>query len=274
MKEVPEKKIGLMLVEDPEETIRTLCQLQEDTINRDDFVIEYKKVKNFNSMQFSQSKKMTDSNIDAHFYTLTTFNFLLKAEKGYVVSSEAKKLCIFRINHQWNDYQNLLSNLLLNNKRKGKLYLEFLNFVKITRTKKEIFDVFSEVPSKTMIAWSKHAGLILEYKDLIQAFHYRNKLPTLKNFTTALIKKYELLDHSEVFGIRNIFVPIGEIRFFICLDIGINKEEFNRLLTGLLATDFGLKIDLHGTTSKVFQEEESETFEFMGKLYLFMSLKH
>jgi len=275
MKEKTEKKIGLMLVEDPGETISTLCELKKETDNvtRDDFIIEYKKIKNFNSMQSTNLKKMTDSNIDAHFYTLTTFNFLIKTETEYKLSQDSKKLCTYKKKHQWIDYQKLLSEILLKNQRKGKLYREFLKFVQITKTKDEIFKFFDEVPSKTMIAWSKHAGLIIEYKERIHALQRKGELPSLKDFTAILIKKYQQLDHSEVFGIRNIFVPIGELRFLICIDLEIYREDFDKLFNELLLTDFGPKIDLHGTTSKVFREEESETFEFMGKLYIFMSLK-
>lgn len=269
-----EKRIGLMLVEDPDDTLSTLCFFLNGTLDRDVFAEEFIKLKRKKTDVFFQNKDMTDSNIDAHFYTLTTFYFFIKNEnKKYQLSPSAIKLCNFKKDGNWRDYQTLLSKMLLDNDRKGKVYQEFIKFVESKRTKQEIFEKFKIIPSKTLIAWSKHAGLIIEYKELITIFHYKDIKPSLAEFKTVFISFYKESDQTKIFGIRNIYVPIGELRFYICSKFGMTKKEFDEYLTKLLLSEFGKNIELHGSTSKVFQEEEAETFLFMDKLYVFLSVR-
>lgn len=260
---------GLMLVEDPQDTLKALCSFVESEVDWKSFKLSYEKVK-------GKEKPITKGHADTHFYTLTIFKFIIPSEirkNAYQLSLITKKLCaLLHDPSKKEEYQKILSELLLTNKSKGKLFEDFLQFVNERKSRKEVNQRFKPIPARTLIAWSKEAGLIQEYQEYVQAIPIKKMTPTHDQFRHALIETYKEMQTSEVFGIERIFVPIGELRFNVCVKLSLKSTDFDEELKYLLATEYGNKITLHGAPTDVF-ENVGETFNYMNKLFVYISMK-
>jgi hypothetical protein len=269
------KKIGLMLVEDPRDTINALCRLKKTEINWNDFKIEYEKIK-FAQIYpniFKGSKK----NIDAHFYTLTTFHFLVpyKGKKGlYILGNHALELCrglgkndISNIRQ----FHEIFSSILLENERKGELFRCFQTFVSKGKNREQIYSEFGNVPSKTLIAWTKFAGLTMENKNVIQAVPDNKENLTQASFMEKLENFYNRLESTGEFGIKRLFIPFGELRFLFFIQFGTTKEEFDFFLRMILDSEYRSLISLSGGTVDSYNEDNR--FFYNDKNYLYISLK-
>ena len=96
----------------------------------------------------------------------------------------------------------------------------------------------------------------------------------MKWFERALRDSYTKLDQSEIFGIRRVFVPIWELRRSVCMVLEeTDPTEFDQMLRELLSTDFGGDIELHGSTTKVYEERQNELFTYENKRWVFLSLR-
>jgi hypothetical protein len=258
----------LMLVEDPDDTLATLCIFGDDDVNKTIFTIEYEKIK-------GRFKPIHIKHADTHFYTLTTFKFLVPSgmRRGiYHQSLTSKELCTLRNDpNMKGEYQKRIANILLNNERKGKLFRDFLDFVKEKKTRNEIYKNFKEITSRTLIAWSKYAGLIIEIEDHIQSLPGKKIEISQEEFETNLIEIYDQLQDPHDIGVKRIAVPIGEIRFNLCVKLGLTEFEFDQMLRILLDKDHNHIVKLHGATSDAFEKEP--TFEYLNKLYIYLSMK-
>jgi hypothetical protein len=271
MRKIKSSNSGLMLVEDPRETLTALCTFADSEVDWNAFKLSYEKVIG------RTEKPIAKGHADTHFYTLTLFKLLLPSEarkSTYRLSLIAKKLCtLLKEPNKKDQYQKILSELLLNNPSKGKLFEEFLKFVMERKSKNEIDKRFNPIPARTLIAWSLEAGLIQKYKDYIQAIHRQKIKFTQAQFWEILTETYNEMQATEVFGIKRIYVPIGELRFNVGVKLGLKTEEFDETLKHLLSTEYGSKITLHGAPTDVFEKNKEETFNYKNKLFVYLSMR-
>jgi len=267
---VNRSKKGMMLVEDPGETIKTMCFFQNRELDKMEYKAQYEKLKGL-------EKPIHIKNADTHFYSLTLLKLLVpvnEKKSKYRLSSTAKELChIANDSSKSEDYKQKLSNILLTNEDKGELFKEFLDFVSTKRHKKEIYEKFRPIPSRSMIAWLSYAGQIEQQKDIIQAKNRREGRISLTKFEQIFFKAYSDLNKSEIFGIRRIFIPIEDLQFEISVKTGLSKEEVYNMLTKLISKDGSEKIILHGASTKSYEDNKINKFNYYNKDYVFISLR-
>jgi len=262
-------KISLMLVDDPSDTFSTLCCFEDCVVTKTSFTLQYESIK-------GRFKPIHTKHADTHFYILTTFKLLIPSgsERGqYQLSPIAKDLCDLRKNPEnIVEFQKILSDVLINNERKGELFIQFLDFVKNGKTKKEIFEEFKPITiAKTLIAWSLFTGMVSEYNDIIQAIPKQSNELLEFDFKEALLREYKNLVDRDNIGIKRLSVPIGELRFKLMVKLHISRETFDDMLRKLLDKDFSNQITLYGSTSDAFKDEA--IFYYINKLYIFISIK-
>lgn len=269
MRNINTSRSGLMLVENPRETLTALCTFADSEVDWKSFKLSYEKVIG------RTEKPIAKGHADTHFYTLTIFKLIVPSEtrrSSYRLSPITKKLCAsLQDLDKREEYQKILSDLLLSNESKGKLFKDFLQFVSERRLKTEVNHRFKPIPARTLMAWLKEAGLIQEYQEYVQAIHRKKKKITQKQFWKTLKETYKEMQDTGVFGIERIYVPIGELRFNVDVKLNLNKEEFYEEFGRLLGSDYGSAIALHGAPTSVFEEEE--TFNYLGKVYIYLSIK-
>lgn len=162
----------------------------------------------------------------------------------------------------------------MNNPRKGQLYKAFLSFVneRKKRSRKEIYTQFKELPGRTLIAWSKAAGLIEADRNSVWGLPQKEKqILSLEQFRGKLVETYKDMSKSEMLGIEKIFLEIGELRQRFCIDHSWSFEEFDECLRRLLDSPFGEKIRLYGAPSSVFDEREN--FMYDRRFYIYVRIK-
>jgi len=268
---VKKGKTGLMFVEDPEDTIKTMCRFRETTLDLNSFKSAYEEIK----------KRVTpihEKHAHTHFYSLSVYKFIVPLEsapKGtYSLSSTGKELCECIDKSDMNRFRQILSTILLNNPRKGQLFKDFLFFVneQKKRTREEIYAQFKELVARTLIAWSKAAGLVEANRNFVWGLPQKEKeILTLEQFREKLVEIYNDMSKAETFGIEKIFVEIGEMRQKFCIDHSWSFEEFDDLLRRLLDSPFGEKIRLYGAPSSVFAKKE--IFMYHERLYIYIRIK-
>jgi hypothetical protein len=259
----------LMLVEDPDDTLKVLCYFGDSDITKEAFTLEYEKIK-------GRFKPIHKKHSDTHFYSLTTFKFLIKSSEGiYFSSLISKELCNLRNDpNKKVEYQTIISRMLLNNKKKGRLFKKFLNFIREKKTQKEINQYFGEKKEFTvraLIAWSKYAGLVVESEGYYQSIPEKATHVSEDDFKNNLIAIYDSLQDPNYIGVKRIAVPIGEIRFNMGVKLGLTESEFDERLRSLLDKDNSHFIRLHGATSEAFEKEPF--FQYKNKLYIYLSMK-
>jgi len=264
-------KTGLMLVEDPEDTIKTMCRFKETTLELKSFKSAYEEIK-------QRVTPIHEKHAHTHFYSLSIYKLIVPSEsapKGtYRLSSIGKELCECLDKSDMKRFRQILSTILLNNPRKGQLFKDFLSFVneQKKRSRKEIYLQFKELPGRTLIAWSKAAGLIEADRDFVWGLPLKEKeVLTLEQFREKLVEMYKDMSKSEMLGIEKIFLEIGEIRQKFCIDHSWSFEEFDEHLRRLLDSPFGEKIRLYGAPSSLFDEREK--FMYHGRLYIYIRIK-
>jgi len=268
---VNRSKDGMMLVEDPEDTIKTMCFFQNKELDVSDYKAQYEKLKGF-------EKPIHKKNAHTHFYSLTLLKLLvpISGKKAkYQLSPIAKDLCrIVNDSNKSEEYQQKFSNLLLTNEDKGELFKKFLDFVSTKRNKKEIYEIFKPIPSRSMISWLSYAGLLEQKKDIIQAKKMgKTGKISLAKFEQVFIKAYHELNKSEIFGIRRIYIPIEELQFHISVETRLSKDAVYDMLTKLILKDKSEKIILHGASTKAYEDNKMDKFNYNNKDYVFLSLR-
>jgi len=260
-----------MLVEDPEDTIKTMCQFRERTLDLKSFKSAYEEIK-------QRVTPIHEKHAHTHFYSLSIYKLIVPSESAsrgtYRLSSTGRELCECLDKSDMNRFRQILSTVILNNPRKGQLYKDFLSFVneQKKRTRKEIYARFKELPGRTLIAWSKATGLIEADRDFVWGLPLKEKeFLTLEQFREKLVNAYKDISKSEMLGIEKIFIEIGELRQKFCIDRSWSFKEFDEYLRRLLDSPFGEKIRLYGAPSSVF--DESENFMYHERLYIYIRMK-
>lgn len=260
-----------MLVEDPEDTIKTMCRFRDTTLNLKSFKSTYEEIK-------GRVTPIHEKHAHTHFYSLSIYKLIVPSESSprgtYVLSSTGKELCKCLDKLDANRFRQILSTILLNNPRKGQLFKGFLSFVneRTKRNRKEVYAQFKELPGRTLIAWSKAAGLVEADRHFVWGLPQKKKeIPTLEQFREELVETYKDMSKSEMLGLEKLFVEIGELRLRICIERSWSFDEFDAYLRSLLDSPFGQKIRLYGAPSPVFNR--GENFLYTNRLYIYIRIK-
>ena len=260
---------GLMLVEDPRKTLTTLCRFAGAEVDWDSFKSAYE------AEIGRVDDPIDEKHADTHFYTLTLYKLLLPTGAGegkYRLSDVAKDLCVLLCDpQQQREYRRLLANLLRTNDAKGHMFRDFVEYVKVKRSREDIYRKFKSIPGRTLIAWAKEAGLVATYEDDVCAIKVHQKRPTQAEFRRTLVAEYRNMQRTTMLGVRHIYVPIGDLRFNLGVKLDLDRNEFDAELKKLLANRQGTKIVLYGAPTNVF--EEFEFFEYSGRRYVYLSMK-
>jgi len=263
----------LMLVEDPCETIETMCTFRGKTVTWDQFKDVYeKRIGRLDS-------PVSRGTVDTHFYTLTQFNLLIPTRKEgtkYVLSSLGEKICKYLKERKMKEYKRRLGNILLNSEKKGHLFRAFLKRVreKGSATRSDLVQHFKPMTLRSLISWSLESGLI-EYdkgKDLIWSLRSEPKAElSLDEFWERLVKIYKELQSTDIFLTKKIFVDITDLRANFCMEHNWSLDDFDQNLRKLLDFPRGRKIRLYGGPSSIF--EGKRNFVFKGKVYAYIRIK-
>lgn len=263
----------LMLVEDPRETIETMCPFKDKIVTWDQFKNAYEeKIGRTNN-------PVSIGTVDTHFYTLTQFNLLIPTQEKatqYMLSSLGKRICRYLREPNIQEYKKCLRNILLNNEKKGPLFRAFLRNIrsKKSSTKHTLGQYFKSVTLRSLISWSLEAGLI-EYdrdKDLIWCLRTKPKTELLlEEFWEKLVNLYKELQRTDIFLIEKVFVDITEIRANFCAEENWELDDFDENLRNVLKSRYGKKIRLYGGPSSIFVGKRN--FVYKGKIYAYIRIK-
>jgi NurA-like 5'-3' nuclease len=261
---------GLMLVDDPAETLRALCHVSTSVITWDSYKSKYEEIKG------RTAKPVHEKTVDTHFYFLKILDLIRPEEtesRGYRLSIIGKELCsILDRPDKAGQFRSLLSSILLENSDKGQLFSHFLEFVEKPRAMSEIREKFRTIPTKTLLPWTRLAGLIESQGDTFWRVHAEpHQLPTLEEFRKKFAEVYNMMQKTETFGVRRVFINVDELRAMVCYRLGgLTIKEFDGYLTRLLESAAGKEIRLHGAPTSVFADRRN--FAYHGKLYAYLSM--
>ncbi|MEM3551385.1 MAG: hypothetical protein QXV01_09885, partial [Candidatus Bathyarchaeia archaeon] len=260
----------LLLVDDIKILFKTLNALRNKELNFNLFKEELEKV---------LGKQVSKKYAEGYFYSATVFKLLTPlSQKGtYKVSATGILLCsIFDEPTKKLEYQKTLSALLLTNERKGGLFKRFLSFIDSPKRVDDIYKEFGEVTGKSLIIWSIEAGLAIKHGSFVGRVKQEaiSSPPSLTDFWNELKSAYKQMQATEVFGMKRIFVDIGELRLFVSCKLNFhNIEQFDKYLRALLEkNDYGRHIFLHGAPAHIL-EERKDSFRYKNKVYLYLSIE-
>jgi hypothetical protein len=273
-----------MLVEDPRDTIKALCQLSNVHVNWHSYKKKYEQIKGL-------AKPISSQHTDTHFYSLSIYGLIKASESAaigeYELTAVGKALCKSLDDGRIDEYRKVLSNLLINSK-KGSLFKKFIVFVK-ARKRTSDSDVFRfvesilggkrkrttiEIVGRTLISWCEECGLIgRDRKNRVVwyiAQEPKREL-TISQFFQILLEKYEQLRQSEIFGVERIYVDIIELRTIVCAELSWPIELFDSYLVKLLDSQLGEKIKLTGAPTSYFAGQQN--FSYLGRLYAYIRIR-
>lgn len=264
--------IRLMLVRDPKECVQALCELTEE-ITLKNYKEKYEEIKKV-------VKPIHIKNAHTHFYSLTNFGLVepdTKASKGvYKMSQEGIKICNYLKNNNLSKAQKMFQYILKNNFKKGTLFQDFENYLKIKNetTFEDIEERYREITAASLREWTAYAGITGYDKKAKKIWYikYEDKIVIpFKDFKKSLISYYAKLQESEIMGMDSVFVDINKIRTEMCLDSNISNEYWNRLMVKTLDSKLGEKIRLYGTVPSKF--EGKENFNYNNTHYALIRIK-
>lgn len=264
--------IGLMLVRDPKECVQALCELT-DEITLENYKEKYEEIKQL-------IKPIHIKNAHTHFYSLSIFGLIepdAKAQKGvFNKTKEGKQICSHLKNGDISKAKEIFRYLLKNNFKKGKLFRDFENYMKIKNetSYKDIEFRYKEITAASLREWTAYAGITAYDKKAKRIWYVNNdkliKIP-LKKFIDQLISHYKKLQESEILGMDSIFVDINKIRTEMSLEFNISNEYWNKLMVDALNSKFGKKIRLYGSIPSEF--EGKENFNYNNTHYALIRIK-
>lgn len=276
----------LMTNYDPRQTISTLCEIQDTIMTDKTYKKKYEEL-------YNDGLPISSQHNDAHFYLLRQFQLIVEIRNSqYAISPTGKLICKLLCERNMVKYQKALSRvLLLTGKR--EIFQEFLKFVKRSKSLSQIKEKFGKITSdgkekrvesyRTLIAWCEEANLITKHGSeknskkkkedtYIAATPVKTKVYSLKKFWEELKRVYQEIQDLSGFGSKMYYIPIGELRLRVSVQLGLmEKKFFDYYLTKLLENNFyRLYIRLHGAPTHAY--DVMETFEFRNREYPLLSL--
>jgi hypothetical protein len=252
-----------MLVDDPKKFFNSLCMLKGKKFNSNDYRYVLASLTNNNIV--------SDTMRDTYFYLAHIFNLISETDNRnyYEITESCEKICaVVNDDSKQSIYKQYIKGMILSNNDKGQLFNDFLDFISTPKTIAEIEKRFKKVPTKTLIAFSLEAGLILHYGELYQSTEIHSNVD-LNIFYFTLIKEYKKIQEK---GTRKIYVSIDLIRNLVSLELGLESLNlFNSLLEQALDSPLGVHLYLHGAAPQ--SDSEYIGFRYKGKRYVFISIR-
>jgi len=266
-------EIQLMLVRDPEETIKALCNLG-DTFTLQDYVFQYEVVKKL-------EKPIHIKNAHTHFYSLSLFGFIQqdehKAKGTYRLTKAGTDVCSLLKTDRRQKASEVIRYLLLNNFKKGELFQDFQNFAKKEKRfgledAKKRYKKWRTLP--TLIEWSIMAGIIDIDRDSKRIWYLgdnQQKNISMAEFSSIFLDAFHRMKSETTFGTDIFYAEIAKIRTLMCLKLLWSNEQWNSHMVKLLKSKQGKKLKLYGSTPSTF--ETKETFRFEDTLYAYIGIE-
>jgi len=252
-----------MLVEDPMNTLITMCEIKGEIITWKLFKKTYETV----------IDRITDpvsrGTADTHFYLLRQFGLLsvYNNKKGqYIISNLGKKICELIETENWEEYKIKLYNILITNEEKSEIFNDFYHYLETNKVvnKTELYNEFKSITARTLIAWSKEVDVIRHDKDIDKIwFHKKNyKMDVNLNiFWKELQDAYKELVRTDLFMIKIMFVEISELRANVCYRLNLELDDFDYYLIRTLNSIYGNKIQLYGAPSSSYEGKRHFTYK-------------
>jgi hypothetical protein len=258
-----------MLVEDLEDTLKTLCRLEDSIITWGSFKAEYERIKK------REKEPVDEKTVDTHFYTLGVFNLISpipSVSAQYKITTIGKDICSSLQRAATEEVKSKLRSVILTNPDKGDLFNDFLDFVTKPTPRAAVYRRFREIPARTLVAWSQYVGLVEVEGNMIWKLHLpKQKLPSDDEFLETLIRTYNEMQKTETPGIKRVFVDINEVRRNVCYKLnGLSVSEFDDYLREILDSPKGKIIRLYGAPTSVF--EEKRNFPYKSRVYAYLSV--
>lgn len=260
--------ISIMTNEDPDETIQTLCKLENNSISWESYKKSYEKF-------FNNEQKISKQHNDAHFYLVRQLGLIeRKNNSEYRLSPTGELFCeiLQKTNHE-KKFQKTLASLLLTNDEKGELFREFIDYVKNSKKDDDLKKKFVGETHRTLKSWSKRANLVTIHDDYCAAEPIHDVEDcTVNKFFKTLFNTYEKIQRRNVFEPKREYIPIREIKRRVSCELGFKElTQFDNWLTETLNhKKYRLFVRLHGAPSHAY--EKMETFRYKGKSYPLLSV--
>lgn len=259
---------GIMLVDDPKNTILALCDIKSEAITKNLYKTNYEKIIG------RKNEPISRQHTDTHFYALKQFKLILPHKMSkYRVSQTVFDLCDSLERENEENYKKLLRSIILNSE-KGELFDEFLNTFNSKRlSKNELSKIFKPFPTKTLIAWCYEAGFIDKGKEKYWKINLNKKSPSLSIFLKTLKEVYCKMRRNKILGLQRVYIEIDEIRDAVSANLEIKKESFDSYLSQALEKGKS-RIRIHGAPPEQKKNTNKNfLFEHKEKVYHYLSIE-
>jgi len=259
---------GIMLVDDPKNTILALCDIKSKAITKNLYKTSYEKIIG------RENKPISRQHTDTHFYALKQFRLILPHKMAnYRVSQTVFDLCDSIDSENEENYKKFLRTIILNSE-KGELFDKFLNtFNSKKLSKNELSKIFKPFPTKTLLAWCYEAGFIDKGKEKYWKINFNEKPPSLATFLKTLKEVYSKMRKNKILGLQRVYIEIDEIRDAVSANLEIRRESFNDYLRQVLENHKS-KIRVHGAPPEDKKKSDIDfLFESKGKVYHYLSIE-
>jgi hypothetical protein len=253
-----------MRVDDPHQTIDTVCSLSGSSIDYSSFKAAYER-------RVRGGKEISRSHAEAHFFFLTVLGILKETGQvgKYKMSEDGNMLCDAMATHDDRTYQRILAGLLLASREKGKYFRDFLEFLRKARSPSEVSRKYRRAGS-SLLEWCKDAGLI-EKRDeyyIVRADHINDINDFWHELKSAYLKEISSAKTRSL----GSFVKIDELRRWLLPKLSRN-EDFDKYLEEVLANQgYSSKVELSGAPPAFAAQELLSAFVHRKRKYYFIAL--
>src|SRR2546425_12935694 len=105
-------KTGIMLVDDPERTLKALCDVKDGIITRSRYVIAYEN-------RVGGKKSIAKGTKDTHFYTLSIFDLIKPIKNQQYVATQITFDICESLTENNERYKQILRTTILNSEKEG-----------------------------------------------------------------------------------------------------------------------------------------------------------
>ena len=264
--------IRLVDVHDPQETVQTIRNLK-NLFQLQDFISSYEKIKGLD-------KPIHIKNAQNHFHFLKLFGFIEQAKGGYDQNYKKTKAAIEiceLLDSNKENAKRKIQKLLLENVKKGPLFLDFTKFVK-TKKVCSIEEIKKRYASwrtvHVLIEWSVFGGIVDVDRAQKKVWYVKNndqrKDISIKDFSERFFKMFYVMKSESAFGVEIYYADISKIRTNMCVLLGWSNDKWDKRLVNLLNSPKGKQLRLYGSTPSTF--ETMRTFLFDGVYYAYVGI--
>lgn len=257
---------GIMLVDDPEKTLKALCKVKEGQITLDRYADEYQKI-------LGRRKPLHKKTKHTHFYLLKIFDLIKPIGRNkYVATQPTHDLCSC-FDKENENYKNIVYTAIFNSEKK-EFFEGFLKkFNSQKKTQKDFLDEYTAPQIKTLCSWCVYIGLVETDGTWYWKIKSKKRRSSFKKFVKSFLDNFKRMNRTEIFTVRKYYLDINELRNTVCADMKITREDFDEFLIKLVESR-KIKIRLHGAPPVYSKHElEWKSFHYKRKVYHFLSIE-